>query len=396
MAVVGQSHRDWILRVIGADPAGYRLVEQMAATDPRIAWVEAADANGVAATEREAAIASRADWILLLAERALLHPKGLAWFVAAAERVAASAFITDEETVMRDRGHLRYSAPEFRQVVDYDTLLETNPFGETIAVERAAYARVAERLAIQSIATARSSLLLNLAHDGRVGHIPCALVARDGEGVVDPERAAEAHEQAVHAHIAAAGLDERLVIRPRSIPTQRSTIRWLPRVADTPIAVVIPTRDNAEDLRTAIDSLRRTAQQPQALRVVVVDNGSVELETRRVIDDLAEQSWAEILVVNEPFNWSRLNNLAVAAIDLPLLLFCNDDIVMLSERWDERVRGLLDRPKIGAVGARLPLRPGKSSSPITKPLTKTGSRLPRCSRKAITSKPRPCWRRSTR
>ena len=26
---------------------------------------------------------------------------------------------------------------------------------------------------------------------------------------------------------------------------------------------------------------------------------------------------------------------------------------MLSERWDQRVRGLLERPEIGAVGARL-------------------------------------------
>jgi hypothetical protein len=36
-----------------------------------------------------------------------------------------------------------------------------------------------------------------------------------------------------------------------------------------------------------------------------------------------------------------------------LLIFANDDMVMLSEKWDERVRGLLERPEIGAVGARL-------------------------------------------
>lgn len=352
-AITDQTHRAWTLRVIGTDPARHRVVEQMAATDPRIAWIENAEPNALAATERGAAIASHADWILLLAERALLHPNALAWFAAAAERAAASAFVTDEETVTRVRGHLRYSAPEFRQVVDYETLLETNPFGETIAVERSAYARVAERLAIQSLAAARSSLLLNLAHDGRVGHIPCALVARDSEGIVDPERTAEAHEQAVRAHIATAALDDRIVIGARSSPTQRLTVRWLPRIADTPIAVIIPTRDNGEDLRAAIDSLRRTAQQPQAVRLVVVDNGSVEPETRRVIDDLAGQSRAEILAVNEPFNWSRLNNLAVAAVDLPLLLFCNDDIVMLSEGWDDILRGMLDRPEIGAVGVRL-------------------------------------------
>ena len=44
---------------------------------------------------------------------------------------------------------------------------------------------------------------------------------------------------------------------------------------------------------------------------------------------------------------------AVAAGDAPLLVFANDDMVMLSDGWDRRLRGLLDRPEIGAVGARL-------------------------------------------
>jgi len=41
-------------------------------------------------------------------------------------------------------------------------------------------------------------------------------------------------------------------------------------------------------------------------------------------------------------------------------------------------------------------KPGRSSSPTTRPPTKTASRRPHCSRKAITSRPRRCWRRSTR
>jgi hypothetical protein len=40
-------------------------------------------------------------------------------------------------------------------------------------------------------------------------------------------------------------------------------------------------------------------------------------------------------------------------ISSSLLVFANDDMIMVSERWDERLRGLLDRPEIGAVGARL-------------------------------------------
>ncbi len=351
-AITGQTHRDWVLQVIGSDPAHRRVVEQMAAADPRIAWVEA-DPGDVAAAERRAALASAEDWILLLAERALLHPAALAWFAAAGEKTSVGAFVTDEEIVTRERGFLRYSSPEFRQVVDYDTLLEANPFGETVAVERSAYARLADGLPVQSIAAARSSLLLNLAYRGRVGHIPCTLVAYDGEKVVDAEAAAEAHEQAVRAHIAEAALSERLVIGVRSQPMRRSTVRWRPRIPDTPIAVIIPTRDNGQDLRACVKSLRHNARRPGALQVIVVDNGSREAETHQAIEEISGQSWGQALVMDEPFNWSRLNNCAAAAVDFPLLVFVNDDTVMLSAEWDEIIRGLLDRPEVGAVGARL-------------------------------------------
>jgi O-antigen biosynthesis protein len=72
-----------------------------------------------------------------------------------------------------------------------------------------------------------------------------------------------------------------------------------------------------------------------------------------MIEEISRQSWARALVIDEPFNWSRLNNSAAAAVNLPLLVFVDDDTLMLSPEWDEIIRGLLDRPEICAVGARL-------------------------------------------
>src|SRR5215469_521101 len=213
-AIGDQTHRDWVLRVVGTDPARCRVVEQIGARDSRIVWAEA-DENCIAATELSVAIASGTDWILLLGERALLHPKALGWFAAAAERAKVSAFVTDEETATHEHGRLSYSSPEIRHVVDYDTLLETNPFGDTVAIEYSTYAGLADRLATSSIAAARNSLLLNLAHQGLVGHLPFPLVARDGEGITNLERVAEAHEHAVRTHISVASLDARLAISRR-------------------------------------------------------------------------------------------------------------------------------------------------------------------------------------
>jgi hypothetical protein len=68
---------------------------------------------------------------------------------------------------------------------------------------------------------------------------------------------------------------------------------------------------------------------------------------------MVEVKGAHLLRLDEPFNWSRLNNRAVETVGSSLLVFANDDMIMVSERWDDRLRGLLERPEIGAVGARL-------------------------------------------
>jgi GT2 family glycosyltransferase/tetratricopeptide (TPR) repeat protein len=352
-AVRSQAYESWTLYVIGCDPARKRIVERASASDARIQWADTMERESSAEAERRIALSSRRDWILLLAERALLHPDAIGWFASLAGQTAATAFITDEETGTREHGHVRRSCPEFRQVVDYDTLLEMNTCGETVAVEHAAYASAAQRLVTSSVSASRSSLLLALARDGRVGHIPCLLVCRDDETLIDPEVAAAEHEKAVQAHTVQAGLGERIHIGRRSGPLPRLGILWRPREPDSSIALIVPTRDNGPDVAEFVDSSRMKAAVPSALRIVLVDNGSRQQEARRILANFKAKTWAQVLALDEPFNWSRLNNRAVEVVDSPLLVFANDDMVMLSERWDERLRGLLDRPEIGAVGARL-------------------------------------------
>ena len=169
----GQTHRDWILRVVGADPARRRVVEQIAATDPRIAWIEAGDERRRRGRARRGN-RERRGLDLAAGRTGAASPQG-ARMVRRGRRASGSERLHHR----RGDGHARpraprYSSPEFRQVVDYDTLLETNPFGETVAVERDAYAGVADGLATHSIAAARSSLLLTSLMTGRSAHSLCA------------------------------------------------------------------------------------------------------------------------------------------------------------------------------------------------------------------------------
>src|SRR5262249_18723464 len=95
------------------------------------------------------------------------------------------------------------------------------------------------------------------------------------------------------------------------------------------------------------------AERPEALHVMIVDNGSRDRATLRILKTLAAEPWARVERIDESFNWSRLNNRAVDLSDEPLIVFANDDMVMLSDNWDRQLRGLLARPEVGAVGARL-------------------------------------------
>jgi GT2 family glycosyltransferase len=214
-------------------------------------------------------------------------------------------------------------------------------------VKRAVYAALPGMAQAKSVEMARSLMLLSLAQDGRVGHIPCALVRRYGVTKTDPT----AHYKAVQTHLAAYK-SGRVQVEPGIIPSGPLSVSWRAENPEAPIAVIIPTRNNGADLDRAISSLKAKAAAPDSLQIVVVDNGSSDAGTCAILDRLAKEG-TKVIAIDEPFNWSRLNNQAVVQVDTSLLLFVNDDVTMLTDGWDQILRGLLDRREVGAVGARL-------------------------------------------
>jgi len=67
--------------------------------------------------------------------------------------------------------------------------------------------------------------------------------------------------------------------------TSPLTISWQPRDPYQAVQIIIPTRDNARDLRDFVESLRDHAAVAQALQVLIIDNGSREIESARILND---------------------------------------------------------------------------------------------------------------
>jgi O-antigen biosynthesis protein len=128
-------------------------------------------------------------------------------------------------------------------------------------------------------------------------------------------------------------------------------IQALPEPA--PLAsIIIPTRDRLGLLRRCIESIRaRTDYEP--FEIIVVDNGSVEEETKAFLRHSEADNKIRVVVENGPFNYSRLNNRAATAARGDILVFLNNDTEIDDADWLREMISHAARAEVGAVGARL-------------------------------------------
>ncbi len=117
-------------------------------------------------------------------------------------------------------------------------------------------------------------------------------------------------------------------------------------------SIIIPTRDGVDLLDGCIRSIQRCSK-PGSYEIIVVDNGSSEERSLAYLSNLEVSSVARIVRDARSFNWSRLNNIGVAAATGETFLFLNNDIEVLTSDWLERLSGFCNLNGVGCVGPML-------------------------------------------
>lgn len=150
-------------------------------------------------------------------------------------------------------------------------------------------------------------------------------------------------------------------LRRRGIPgvvTDASAVRHAYRVlpalpADTPlVSIIMPTRDGGAVLARAVESVLTRTRYPR-LELVLVDNGSQTAETLDVLAQAASDPRVRVARDDSPFNFSSLNNRAVARSRGEVVALLNDDVEVLDGDWLTEMVSLALRPEVGCVGAKL-------------------------------------------
>jgi GT2 family glycosyltransferase len=136
--------------------------------------------------------------------------------------------------------------------------------------------------------------------------------------------------------------------RPNPDHPHRAMLHAKPRARWPRVTVIVPTKDAPQHLARCLDSLFSRSTYPN-FGVLLVDNGTTDPQARR----LFEQHPVDVLPFDEPFNFSRVNNVGVAHADNELVVFLNNDTEVQTPEWLEAMVSLVERDGVGAVGPLL-------------------------------------------
>jgi GT2 family glycosyltransferase len=393
----------WQAWVVGDEPDVADVAAMLGAVHPQLrhlpTWADAQQALARLAQDPK-------QWTLLLRAGELLDPHALAWLLGAAQPEANPAqpeatpqapvaLYWDEDRLEHRTGQAphrapRHVAPVLRAAFDADALLELNVLGTSFAVQAQALQAATHLLAAhpqmpeppapddanQPALVAQSPLhplslpererlAWALHAQGPLHHVPQWLLTRTHEALdinqdkptdVDhPRLVAQASPEALQPLLPAAWQAQRWQRVPDPVAPQlpKPLVRWAPQRPKAILSVLIPTRDHWQLVQQCVESLYAQALHPEALDVLVADNGSTEPETLAYLAQAQAEGRLRCLRIDAPFNWSQLNNRMAAAAKGELLLILNNDTLMLTPQWDDILRGQLERPHVGAVGARL-------------------------------------------
>ena len=283
-------------------------------------------------------------WRLVIRAGATLSEQALFCLADAIIKTPDAAVIYTDHDVVGIDGQLR--DPVFKPDWSPELLRSTNYIGDAFVWS----SRHADRLHGFGVdvtdANAMHALLLALSELGSpMVHVPAPLWHMAPRDEQDDDAGTV---RAVAAHLRRMGVSAEV----QSTGPGRCRVRY-PVAEPAPlVSIVIPTRDQLGHLRRCISSvLEKTRYGPY--EILVVDNQSIEPDTLAYLQSLKQVANVRVLSFDEPFNYSRINNMAVAEAKGELVCLLNNDTEVISPDWLGEMVGVLLSDGVGAVGAKL-------------------------------------------
>lgn len=368
-SVCTQSYGHWEL-VLTDDASStdeMKLLARRFKAEPRIRWLlDAPSRQGIAVNTNRGIAAAAGEYIAFLDHDDELAPDALFHVANALQQKKYGFLYSDEDRIEGDDlERVMHHTPFFKPDFDPDLLLSLNYICHFVVLRKDVLAATAGLRAGFEGAQDHDLLLRVAARvpAAEICHVPRILYhwrVTPGSFSRNPAALEEIQRNivsAVREHLtmvnAVANVEPHgdPVGPPRQFATR---VRWSLPAQAPKVSVIVATRDRIDLLKPCLTSvLASLGHYPGECEVMIADNDSREPETLKYFADLAATPGVEIVGYHGTFNWSAINNVAARQATGEVLVFLNNDTLVLTKDWLTELVANALRPDVGAVGARL-------------------------------------------
>lgn len=272
-------------------------------------------------------------YTLFLENGDLLAPNALLEIAHAIQHTQADCLYTDEDRI--DESGIRFS-PWFKPNWSPELLLSVDYL----------YPKVIRSTLVNDLNHDWNAILQLSECTQRITHIPEVLLHRSSlRSQQDTKPITDA-------------LIRRGICAPQAqIANGRIVVQWTMK-AFPRISIIIPSRDHAKIIAGCLDSIFQKTEYP-SFEVILIDTGSHEPETFTVYQNWAHDSRFRIERFEETFNFGRVCNYGTQCSTGSLIVYLNNDTVILEADWLTRMAQWFEIDGVGVVGTKLLYPNGK-------------------------------------
>ena len=331
------------------EPHVAQVLSAFAKHDHRIRVFNSPQNLGIARATNLGLRAAGAEYVAFMDHDDLLEPDAVYHLLRTAKLTGAEFIYSDEATTDENIGSIAdvKARPQF----SYDYYLSHPYFVHMLCVRRDLAYGIGGWDESMSISADVDFVLRILERTRLVAHVPRVLYRwrthGSSTGHSKKETVMAATRGALQRHLDRRGTG---AVVEDGVWFNQFRVNWPESTGR--ILIVIPTKNRAGLVRTAVDSIEKTAAGAD-YKLVLVDHESTEPDSVEYFAELAERH--TVMPYTGPFNYSRMNNEAVRqhGAECEFVLFLNNDIEAITDGWLDRLRRLANRPEVGCVGALL-------------------------------------------
>ena len=362
-SVCRQSYPNWELCICddcSSTVSVKTILKSYQAIDPRIKLIFREKNGHICEASNDALSLATGEYVALLDHDDILADNALYWVARELQKKPQANLIYSDEDKVNDDG-IR-SCPHFKPAFNIDLLLSYN-FISHLGVYRREILKQIGGFRVGFEGSQDHDLALRTVLESspdQIIHIPRVLYhwrAHSGSTASNPDSkdyTTESGHRAVQHYLDEQHRRGGIKATARIKARNRFTCKWHIPEKPPSVELIIPTRDQAEVLNLAVDSII-TKTTYTNYTITIVDNQSAEVETKDLFKKLKRKHGEKINIIkyNKKFNYSAINNYAVSKSRADIIALVNNDVEVITGEWLQELVSHTSRPDVGCVGAKL-------------------------------------------